>query len=61
MIKKLIAVFLAGALTLSLCACGALENILGQKDEPQEESSVPEPIVIDPNFPVTVGGVEIKA
>lgn len=61
MIKKLIAVFLAGALTLSLCACGALENIFGQKDEPQEESSVPEPIVVDPNFPVTVGGVEIKA
>ncbi|MGN0628230.1 MAG: ABC transporter substrate-binding protein [Oscillospiraceae bacterium] len=59
--KKLIAIFLSGAVALSLCACSVFENIFGEKDPQKQESSVPEPVVIDPNWPVTVGGTEIKA
>lgn len=58
--KKLLVIFFAALMIFSLSACEAFENILGG-EEPQEEFTPPEPVFIDPNWPVTAFETEIKA
>ncbi len=59
--RKLLAIFFAGAMVFTLSACGVFENIFGPESTTEEESSAPEPVIIDPNWPVTVFGTEVKA
>lgn len=58
--RKLLIIFFAGVLAFGLCACDIFEDIFLSESNSEQENSVPEPIIIDPNWPVTVAGIEIK-
>ncbi len=73
-IKKLLSFFLAGILVLSFSGCDIMEDIsnfgemiyeiVSENSKPEEEPSDEEPEVlesVDPNWPVTAFGTEIKS